>query len=220
MVNKLQLAPSVLSYNSAFLGNAIKEVADAKCEWVHIDIMDGHFVPNLSFGSQVIKDLKTLEPNLFFDTHLMLDNPHLYIESFAKAGADLICVHLEPDYPVLQCLQEIHLKGCQVGIAINPKTDVSVLYDYLPLADLVLLMSVQPGFGGQKFQDIVLEKTAQLKKWRDELKLNFRIEVDGGITLDNVDSVIEAGADTIVSGTSFFNNPKAFAEKFEALQKA
>lgn len=218
MVNKFELSPSILAGNYANLGASAKEVENASLSWIHIDIMDGHFVPNLSFGPQLIADLKKVCPNLFYDTHLMLDNPHLYIDAFAKAGANLICVHVEPDYPIQATLQDIHEKGCQVGISLNPKTDISQVYNYLPFVDLVLVMSVQPGFGGQKFQDIAYSKVKTLKKWRDELKLNFRIEVDGGVNADNVQELIKCGADTIVAGTAFFKNKSALLGKInEAL---
>ncbi len=206
MVNSIEIAPSILGGDHAALGDSVAKIKDAGLKWVHVDIMDGHFVPNLSFGPAVVKALKAKFPDMFYDVHLMLDNPHLYIEPFAKAGADLISVHVEPDYPISSTLDDIHFAGKQIGITINPKTPVGAVAEYLPRVDLVLVMSVQPGFGGQAFNPVALEKIEALKKMRDEMKLNFRIEVDGGITAQNVGECIARGADTIVAGTEFFKN--------------
>lgn len=210
--NKLELSPSVLAADCANLGAAVAQIKAAGLTWVHMDIMDAHFVPNISFGPVIISSLKKHFPEMFFDTHLMMDNPHLYIDAFANAGASLINVHIEPDYPIHETLQEIHLKGCKVGMTIKPKTSVYDLPPFLPQLDMVLLMSVEPGFGGQGFMEHTYEKIAALAKLREEMKLNFRIEVDGGITCANVGKCIEAGADTIVAGTEFFKNEKALLE--------
>ncbi len=206
MVNSMEIAPSILGGDHSALADSVAQIAAAGLKWVHLDIMDGHFVPNLSFGPGVVKALRGKFPNLFFDTHLMLDNPNSYIDAFAKAGADLISVHVEPDYPVAATLSEIHLLGKQNGIVLNPKTPVGEIVEFLPQVDLVLVMSVQPGFGGQSFNPVALEKIEFLKKTREEMKLSFRIEVDGGITAANVGDVISRGADTIVAGTEFFKN--------------
>ena len=180
--------------------------------WVHVDIMDGHFVPNLSFGPGIVKSLSGKFPEMFYDVHLMLDNPHLYIDAFSKSGANLISIHVEPDYPVEATLQEIHLLGKKAGVVLNPKTPEGAAAPYLPLVDLILIMGVQPGFGGQKFDASVLSKISALAKMREESKLNFRIEVDGGITAANVSEIIRAGADTIVAGTEFFRNTQSLLE--------
>lgn len=206
MVNSMEIAPSILGGDHSALADSVAQIAAAGLKWVHLDIMDGHFVPNLSFGPGVVKALREKFPNLFFDTHLMLDNPNSYIDAFAKAGSDLISVHVEPDYPVAATLSEIHLLGKQNGIVLNPKTPVGEIVEFLPQVDLVLVMSVQPGFGGQSFNPVALEKIEFLKKTREEMKLSFRIEVDGGITAANVGDVISRGADTIVAGTEFFKN--------------
>ena len=206
MVNSLEIAPSILGGDHTALADSVKQIEKIGLKWVHVDVMDGHFVPNLSFGPGVVKSLKSKFPDLFFDTHLMLDNPHEYIESFAKAGSDLISIHVEPEYPIASTLSEIHLLGKQNGIVVNPKTPIGAVLEYLPQVDLVLVMSVQPGFGGQSFNSVALEKLEFLRRIRAEMKLKFRIEVDGGITAKNVGDVIERGADTIVAGTEFFKN--------------
>ncbi len=206
MVNSFEIAPSILGGDHTALAESVKQIQSAGLTWVHVDVMDGHFVPNLSFGPGVVKSLKAKFPNLFYDTHLMLDNPHEYVEAFAKAGSDLISIHVEPDYPVAATLAEIHLFGKQNGIVVNPKTPIGEVVEFLPQVDLVLVMSVQPGFGGQSFNPVALEKLAFLKRVREEMKLSFRIEVDGGITANNVGEVISSGADTVVAGTEFFKN--------------
>ena len=171
--------------------------------------MDGHFVPNLSFGPGVVKALKKRRPEMFYDVHLMLDNPHLYIDAFAEAGADMITIHVEPDYPVAATLDNIHTAGKKLGVVINPKTEIGEAIPYLPRVDMVLVMSVQPGFGGQKFNPVALDKISRLAALRDELKLSYRIEIDGGITAENVGECVKRGCDTVVAGTEFFKNGAA-----------
>ena len=204
--NSLVLAPSILAADCAALGDAVGKIKNAGLKWVHFDVMDAHFVPNLSFGPQFLKRLRELYPDMFFDVHLMMDNPHLYIDAFASAGASLINVHLEPDFPLAETLREIHLKGLKVGITIKPKTSVFELAPYLPFVDLAMLMTVEPGFGGQTIVENAHERIMALKKLREEMKLNFRIEIDGGVTAQNVSGCIKAGADTIVAGTAFFKH--------------
>jgi len=163
-------------------------------------------VPNLSFGPQVLADLRPLS-KLFFDTHLMLDNPHEYIEAFAKAGAQQITVHVEPDYPVSATLARIRALGCKCGLALKPRTPVHAVETYLADVDNILVMTVEPGFGGQKFMADMLPKLTQLSQWRTERKLNFRLEVDGGIDLETGPQCRAAGADTFVCGTAYFHAP-------------
>lgn len=207
--NSLELAPSILGGDATMIAESVAQIVNAGLKWVHVDIMDGHFVPNLSFGPAVVASLKKKFPQMFYDVHLMLDNPNLYIKAFADAGADLISIHVEPDYPVAETLQEIHLLGKKSGIVLNPLTPVGDIAPFLPQVDLALVMSVQAGFGGQSFNPVALEKIAMIKTMRDEMKLNFRIEVDGGINASNVRAVVEAGADTIVAGTAFFKDAEA-----------
>jgi ribulose-phosphate 3-epimerase len=197
------LAPSLLASDHAHLAAGTDLAAGLGLSWVHIDIMDGHFVPNLTFGPQTVAALRP-RSNLFFDTHLMLDEPHRYVEPFAKAGANLISIHIEPAYDHLGTLARIRELGCQNGIVLNPGTPASAVEPALAHVDLVLVMTVQPGFGGQAFREDMLPKIARLHRWREERGLPFRLEVDGGVDLDTGKACREAGADTFVAGTSFF----------------
>lgn len=201
--HKTQLAPSILAGDHGNLRESLRFVEDAGLEWVHLDIMDGHFVPNLSFGPQTVKALR---PNskLFFDVHLMLGNPHLYIDAFLDAGAEQITIHVEPDYPVAETLATIKLKGCRCGVVLNPDTPADAAKAFLPICDIVLLMTVQPGFGGQSFREDVLTKIAQLDAWRTEMGLHYRLEVDGGVDIKTAPLCTARGADTLVAGTAFF----------------
>ena len=166
--------------------------------------MDGHFVPNLSFGPQTIKAMRP-DSKMFFDVHLMLENPHQYINAFLDAGADQITIHVEPDYNVADTLDYIKSKGCKCGVVLNPGTDASEARPYLEQCDIVLLMTVQPGFGGQSFREDILPKIEQLAKWRPQLGLDYRLEVDGGIDLSTAKLCTDCGADTLVAGTAFFD---------------
>jgi len=212
------LAPSILAGDHAHLAGSVATIAATGLEWVHIDIMDGHFVPNLSFGPATVQALRRTSP-LFFDVHLMLDNPHLYIEAFAKAGANLISIHIEPDYDIPGTLQRIRDLGCQTGIVLNPGTPATAIEPVLGEVDLVLAMTVQPGFGGQSFRTDVLPKIATIDTMRRERGLKFRLEVDGGIDLATAPQCRAAGTDTFVAGTSFFKaaDRAAFAAAFAAL---
>jgi ribulose-phosphate 3-epimerase len=198
------LAPSILAGDHANLAGSAAIVEQLGLSWIHLDIMDGHFVPNLSFGPQTVAALRR-NSKLFFDVHLMLDEPHRYIEAFAKAGADLISIHIEPGYDHTATLAKIHALGCQNGIVLNPATPAEAIEPLLPQVDLVLVMTVQPGFGGQSFRREMLSKIAQISAWRRERSLKFRLEVDGGVDLANGAECRQAGADTFVAGTSFFS---------------
>jgi ribulose-phosphate 3-epimerase len=209
------LAPSILAGDHADLRGSVREIDSLGLSWVHVDIMDGHFVPNLTFGPATVAALRRTS-SLFFDVHLMLDNPHLYAEPFAKAGASLISIHVEPDYPVAKTLQRIRALGCENGIVLNPGTPASAVEPFLDAVDLVLVMTVQPGFGGQAFRGDMLSKLQELDAWRAQRELAFRLEVDGGIDLDTGRQCRAAGADTFVCGTSFFRaeDRRAFADAF------
>ncbi len=200
------LAPSLLAGNHAKLADSLAVIEAAGLEWVHLDLMDGHFVPNLTWGPQTLADLRP-GSKLVFDTHLMLSNPHKHIEAFAKAGAQLITVHVEPDYPVADTLQRIRDLGCGVGIAFNPDIPAERVLPYLDRVDLVLAMTVFPGFGGQSFIHAVLPKIHQLAAWRAERGLKYRIEVDGGVNAETGKLCRAAGADTLVAGNAFFKAP-------------
>lgn len=197
------LAPSILAGDHANLRSSLKVIEDASLEWVHLDIMDGHFVPNLSFGPQTVKALRP-GSKCFFDVHLMLDNPHRYTDAFLDAGAEQITIHVEPDYPVEETLRYIKSRGCRCGVVLNPDTPAVDGKAYLPLCDIVLLMTVQPGFGGQSFRQDVLPKIEQFDQWRKELGLDYRLEIDGGVDLETAPICTARGADTLVAGTAFF----------------
>jgi len=210
------LSPSLLAGDHANLADSARTVADLGLSWLHLDLMDGHFVPNLTFGPETLAALRRAGSKLFFDTHLMLAEPHRYIEPFARAGANLISIHIEPAYDHAATLARIRALGCQCGIVLNPGTPAEAVEALLAAVDLVLVMTVQPGFGGQPFRRDMLAKIARLDTWRRERKLTFRLEVDGGIDLDNAPDCRTAGADTFVAGTSFFRAPDraAFAAAF------
>ena len=215
----LILNPSLLAGDHAHLAGSVRLVEELNLPWLHLDIMDGHFVPNLSFGPETLAALRRAGSKLFFDTHLMLSEPHRYIEPFAKAGANLISIHIEPDYDHTGTLARIRALGCQCGIALNPGTPARAVENLLSIVDLVLVMTVQPGFGGQSFRRDMLSKISQFRDWRDARGLNFRLEVDGGIDLSTAAECRAAGADTFVAGTSFFKaaDQPAFAAAFGKL---
>ncbi len=207
------LSPSILAGDHANLENSVRIITETGLRWVHIDIMDGNFVPNLTFGPQTIIDLRK-NSQLFFDTHLMLSQPQNHVEAFAKAGSDLISIHIEPEYPVRKTLKHIRDLGCKNGIVINPDTSVDSLTPYIEDVDLILVMTVQPGFGGQVFREDMLHKIEILNSLRKKNHLKFRLEVDGGINLDTGLKCRQKGCDTLVAGSAFFNanNKKSFAK--------
>jgi len=213
------LNPSLLAGDHANLAASARTVADLGLPWLHCDIMDAHFVPNLTFGPETLAALRRAGSRLFFDTHLMLDEPHRYIEPFAKAGANLISIHIEPACDHAATLARIRALGCECGIVLNPGTPASAIEPLLAQVDLVLVMTVQPGFGGQPFRRDMLPKLHQIDGWRRERGLAFRLEVDGGIDIDTGRECRAAGADTFVAGTSFFRatDKGAFVRAFAEL---
>ena len=198
------LAPSLLSADFADLGSEIKKIENNNGGAVHIDVMDGSFVPEITYGEPVIRSIRKLT-KLPFDVHLMIEKPELHIESFAKAGADWITFHWEATNHAHRVIQMIHEAGKKAGVAICPGTPVSLLSEILPSADIILVMTVNPGWGGQKIIPSCVEKVAELKKYREEHGLNYKLSVDGGINNETLSSVIDAGTDIVVSGSCFFN---------------
>lgn len=198
-----QLAPSILSADFAALGADIKKAEAAGARYLHIDVMDGHFVPSLSLGFPVIKAIRKLT-DMVFDVHLMIDNPDTYIAEFAAAGADIITVHAEVCPHLNRTIASIKEKGVKAGVVLNPSTPLSALDYILEDLDMVLLMTVNPGFGGQKYIESCTRKIAELRQMITERGLNIDIEVDGGIKLSNVQKVLDAGANIIVAGSAVF----------------
>ena len=202
-MKKIQISPSILSADFSNLEKDIKKLETAGADMIHVDVMDGHFVPNITIGPPVIKALRN-KTSLPFDVHLMISPVHKYIKDFANAGADIITIHPEATPNLQETIDEIKSFKKKVGISLNPDTKIDIVEDYLDKVDLILIMSVYPGFGGQKFISDVLEKINSLKNLKDKKKLNFDIEVDGGINFSNFKSVIDAGANVLVSGTTIF----------------
>ena len=202
-MKKIQISPSILAGDFSNLGLEIKRLEQAGADMIHVDVMDGHFVPNLTIGPPVIKSLRRYT-DLPFDVHLMISPVHKYIKNFSDAGSDIITIHPEATENIKNSINLIKSLGKKVGLSLNPDTPIDIIKNYFNEIDLVLVMTVYPGFGGQKFITKILDKIKDLKRIKDEKKLNFDIEVDGGINLNNNNTVIKAGANILVSGTTIF----------------
>tara|TARA_Y100001960_G_C14404671_1_gene695186 strand:- start:34 stop:693 length:660 start_codon:yes stop_codon:yes gene_type:complete len=211
-MNKIKISPSILSADFSQLGNEIKRLEDGGADMIHVDVMDGHFVPNLTIGPPVIKALRG-NTKLPFDVHLMISPVHKYIKDYADAGADIITFHPEATNNLKESIQHVKNLGKKVGVSLNPDTQINLIEEFLTEINLVLIMSVHPGFGGQKFIHKVLDKIKELKIIKVKKNLNFDIEVDGGINFDNSKLVIEAGANILVSGTTIFKSNQGNIKK-------
>lgn len=211
------LSPSILSADFTKLGEEIETIDNAGAEYIHVDVMDGMFVPSISYGMPVIKSIRKSTGKVF-DVHLMISEPIRYIADFAASGADMITVHVEACSDVVATIEKIREYKLKVGITLNPDTPVSAIKPYLNRVDMVLSMSVNPGFGGQKFITSSVDKIKEVKRLRDELNLSYDIEVDGGINIDNLATVLEAGANVIVAGSAIFRGDAAEnVKKFKSI---
>ena len=218
-MKKIQISPSILSADFSQLGNEIKRLEEGGADMIHVDVMDGHFVPNLTIGPPVIKALRKYS-SMIFDVHLMISPVHKYIESYSDAGADIITIHPEATDDLKESITKIKKLNKKVGVSLNPESKIDIILEFLEDIDLVLIMSVNPGFGGQKFMPEVLTKIKELKKIQKEKKLNFDIEIDGGINFDNSRDAINAGANILVSGTTIFKSNNGDIKKNIELLKS
>ena len=217
MTKSIKIAPSILSSDFSKLGEVLEELNQSGAEMVHVDVMDGHFVPNITFGPPVIKKIRKYS-TLPFDVHLMIAPVHKYIKDFADAGADIITVHTEATDNLVQTIELIKSLGKKAGVSLNPKTTLDSILPVLHLVDLVLVMSVNPGFGGQKFMPEVLSKVKELRAKIDQEKLNIDIEIDGGIDFETAKLAKDAGVDILVSGTTLFDSKDSLKNNIQKLR--
>ena len=203
MTNKIKVSPSILASDFSKLGDEVAALAKAGADYIHVDVMDGHFVPNISMGPSIVKSVRG-KTSIPFDVHLMIDPIEPYIDDFIKAGADIISIHPEANDNIEKCIDEIKSNNVKAGLAINPDTNWEVVIPFLDKLDIIVVMSVHPGFGGQKFIPSALEKLKLLRKKIDETHPHIELEIDGGVNFDNIDSILKAGANVIVAGTTTF----------------
>lgn len=215
----IKLAPSILSADFARLGEQIDEVASAGADYIHVDVMDGHFVPNITIGALVVASIRPVT-TLPLDVHLMIEHPERYISQFIQAGADIVTVHVEASPHLHATIRLIKELGAKAGISINPPTPLGAVEEFLPHVDLVLVMSVNPGFGGQSFIPETLPRIAHIRKLLDDRALHAELEVDGGINADNAPDIVGAGANVLVAGNSIFKAPEGISGAMQRLKEA
>jgi ribulose-phosphate 3-epimerase len=219
MKPKVKLAPSILSADFARLGEQIDEVARAGADYIHIDVMDGHFVPNITIGAPVVASIRAVT-NLPLDVHLMIEHPERYISQFVDAGADIITVHVEASPQLHGTIRVIKELEAKAGVSLNPATRIDAVEEFLPQVDLVLVMSVNPGFGGQSFMPATLPKIAKVRKTLDDRGLRAELQVDGGINADNAPDIVKAGANVLVAGNSIFRAKEGISRAMRRLREA